>query len=129
MNFFGNLHHYSLSIFSSIYIIPHLLLADESQVIDYFEARQAVIGNLEVKGTLHSPKMKADIAYHFDVRPKEFQQILTEGDVVGLNANADGETSLIELSAKNMSTITQAGVISRSAFFEGNIPDQKGSIP
>ena len=103
------------------------MLVDESQVIDYFEARQAVIGNLEVKGTLQSPKMKADIAYHFDVHPKEFQQILTEGDVVGLNANADGETSLIELSAKNMSTITQAGVISRSAFFEGNIPDQKGS--
>ena len=98
---------------------------DESQVIDYFEARHAVIVNLEVKGTLQSPKMKADIAYHFDVRPKECQQVLTEGDVVGLNANADGETSIIELSAKNMSTITQAGVISRSAFLEGNIPEQK----
>ena len=105
------------------------LLLDNSQVIDYFEANEAVIGNLEVKGTLQSPKMKADIAYHFDVNHSEFQKTLTEGDVVGLNTNADGETSIIELSSKNMRTIIQAGVISRSAFFEGNIPAEKGSRP
>jgi hypothetical protein len=107
------------------------LLVDNSQVkvIDYFEANEAVIGNLEVKGTLQSPKMKADIAYHFDVRPKEFQENLTEGDVVGLITDAHGETSIVELSGSNMSTIIQAGVISRSAFFEGNIPAKKGSIP
>ncbi|CAB3984111.1 Hypothetical predicted protein [Paramuricea clavata] len=100
---------------------------NNSQVIDYFEANEAVIGNLEVKGTLQSPKMKADIAYHFDVNHSEFQKTLTEGDVVGLNTNADGETSIIELSSKNMRTIIQAGVISRSAFFEGNIPAEKVS--
>ncbi len=103
------------------------MFVDNCQVIDYFEANEAVIGNLEVKGTLQSPKMKADIAYHFDVSRSEFQQSLTEGDVVGLNTDAEGEISIIELSLKNMRTIIQAGVISRSAFFEGNIPAEKGS--
>ncbi|XP_028407232.1 uncharacterized protein LOC114529673 isoform X3 [Dendronephthya gigantea] len=99
--------------------------ADGSQIIDYFEAHEAVIGNLEVKGTLHSPKQKADIAYHFDVSHSAFKERLCEGDVVGLSTIANGKTAIVELSSENIPTIIQAGVISRSAFLEGNIPDEK----
>ena len=101
-------------------------MSDNNQVIDYFEANEAVIGNLKVKGTLQSPKSKADIAYHFQVDQSHFQKTLTEGDIVGLVTNENDETSIVELSSKNMHTVVQVGVISRSAFLEGNIPAEKG---
>lgn len=102
-------------------------LIDNNQSVDFFEAKEAVIGHLKVKCKLQSPESKADIAYHFDVHRSELNKCFTEGDVVGLKTKENGKTSIIELSSRtDMRTIMQVGVISRSAFFEGNIPAEKG---
>ena len=96
-------------------------------MVDYFEANRAEIGYLHVKCKLSSPAKKADIAYHFDVNHAHLKE-LNEGDIVGLKTKANGETAIIELSSTNVHNIMQAGVISRSAFLEGNIPKEKGTF-
>lgn len=95
-------------------------------MVELLQADKAVIGNLVVKCCFSGPKKKADIAYHFNVQPSEFQENLEEGDIVGLDEKyGGGEVSMSRLTSWNIRRVLQVGVISRSAFFEGNTPNDE----
>lgn len=91
---------------------------------DYLEAQRATIQHLKVQKMISSPN--ADIAYHLKLEgPYYRKQNLEEGDIVGFFQNkTTGETEISRLTPSNAREARMAGVISRSAYLHGNVPEE-----
>ena len=94
---------------------------------DYLEAQRAQIQHLAVLNTMTTPN--ADIAYHLKLTEKSRRRpSLEEGDVIGFLTNpSTGETEIEKLSEDNLKQAVMAGVISRSAYLYGNVPEKEGT--
>jgi hypothetical protein len=67
----------------------------------------------------------ADIAYHLKLEgPYYRNHNLEEGDIVGFfESKTTGETEISLLTPNNTDKARMAGVISRSAYLHGNVPE------
>lgn len=72
------------------------------------------------------PPEKADIAYHYlKLNDPNNSEEFEEGDVVGFFEHEDTDNTYIKrLTVENKDKVVHAGVISRSAFLEGNRPKE-----
>ncbi|EDO31184.1 predicted protein [Nematostella vectensis] len=94
----------------------------EALLTDYLEAQRASIKELHVKKMICTPN--ADIAYHVELKgPYYRSKDQEEGDVVGFfEQEKTGKTVIALLTHDNAREARMAGVISRSAYLQGNVP-------
>ena len=89
-------------------------------------AEKAIIDDLNVVKCFRSPN--CDIAYHFELK-ESLPEDLEEGDLVGLIEKPGSVPTISVITAANFPRVFQTGVISRSAYFEGNFPMGKSTSP
>ena len=89
-------------------------------------ADKAIIDNLNVVKCFRSPN--CDIAYHFELE-ESLPENLEEGDLVGFIQKPGSVPTISVITSANIPRVFQTGVISRSAYFEGNVPmDESRSL-
>jgi hypothetical protein len=90
--------------------------------VDHLEAQRANIEHLTFGYMLQTNR--GDIAYHIRLTDQAQDQELTEGIVVGFFP-LDGKTKIEPLCSENINDAVMAGVISRSAYIEADVPEEK----
>lgn len=85
------------------------------------EAQRANIEHLTFGYMLQTKR--GDIAYHIRLTDQAQDLQLTEGVVVGFFPS-DGKTKIEPLCSKNIDDAVMAGVISRSAYIEAEVPSE-----
>ncbi|XP_031569085.1 uncharacterized protein LOC116303646 [Actinia tenebrosa] len=95
--------------------------AIEKLVVDHLEAQRANIEHLTFGYMLQTNR--GDIAYHIRLTDQAQDLKLTEGVVVGFFPS-DGKTKIEPLCSENIKDAVMAGVISRSAYIEAEVPSE-----